>query len=56
MRIGLISDIHGNDVAFAAVVDDLERFEVDTVVSLGDVAQGGAEPAASLDRLRALRA
>jgi putative phosphoesterase len=56
MRIGLISDIHGNDVAFAAVVDDLERFEVDTVVSLGDVAQGGAEPAASLDRLRALGA
>lgn len=54
MRIGLLSDMHGNDVAFAAVVEDLERFEPDLIVSLGDVAQGGAEPAATLDRLRSL--
>jgi putative phosphoesterase len=54
VRIGLVSDIHGNDVALEAAVSDLERFEPDVVVSLGDVAQGGAEPAASLDRLRAL--
>jgi hypothetical protein len=38
------------------VVEDLERFEVDALVSLGDVAQGGAEPAASLGRLKALGA
>jgi putative phosphoesterase len=56
VRIGLVSDIHGNDVALEAVVADLERFEPDVVVSLGDVAQGGAEPAESLERLRALGA
>jgi putative phosphoesterase len=56
MRIGLLSDMHGNDVAFAAVVEDLERFQPDVLVSLGDVAQGGAEPAATLDRLRSLGA
>src|SRR5919197_634839 len=56
MRLALISDIHGNDVAFEAVVADLDRLEPDVVVSLGDVAQGGAEPAQTLERLRALGA
>jgi putative phosphoesterase len=56
MRIALISDVHGNDVAFAAVVDDLRRLGVDSVVSLGDVAQGGAQPPETLDRLRELGA
>jgi putative phosphoesterase len=54
MRIALISDIHGNDVAFEAVVADIERVEVDSVVCLGDVVQGGAQPAEVLDRLRTL--
>jgi putative phosphoesterase len=54
MRIALISDIHGNDVAFAAAVADLHHVGVDSVVSLGDVAQGGAQPAEALDRLRSL--
>jgi putative phosphoesterase len=56
MRLALISDMHGNDVAFEAAVRDLERLEPDDVVSLGDVAQGGAQPAQTLDRLRALGA
>ena len=56
MRLALISDMHGNDVAFEAVAQDLARLEPDGVVSLGDVAQGGAEPAQTLDRLRALGA
>jgi predicted phosphodiesterase len=54
MRLALISDQHANDVAFRAVVEDIERIGVDTVVSLGDVAQGGAQPAETLDRLAAL--
>ena len=41
MRLALISDIHGNDVAFAAAMADVERVGVDVVVCLGDVAQGG---------------
>ena len=54
MRLALISDIHGNDVAFAAAMADVERVGVDEVVCLGDVAQGGPQPRETLRRLRAL--
>jgi predicted phosphodiesterase len=52
--LALVSDIHGNDVALAAVVAELERLEIERVVCLGDVAQGGPEPREVLDRLAAL--
>ena len=51
MPLALVSDIHGNDVALAAVVAVLERLGVEQVVCLGDVAQGGSQPAEVLDRL-----
>jgi predicted phosphodiesterase len=54
VRLALLSDQHGNDVAFRAAVEDLGRLGVDEVVCLGDVVQGGVEPAETLDRLRAL--
>ncbi len=54
MRVALISDVHGNRVALDAVLEDLRRAPVDEVVSLGDVAQGGAQPAEVLDGLREL--
>ncbi len=54
MRLALISDQHGNDVAFRAGLEDIERLEVGDIVCLGDVAQGGDEPAQTLDRLTAL--
>jgi predicted phosphodiesterase len=54
VRIALISDQHANDVAFRAVVEEIERIGVDDIVCLGDVAQGGDEPAQTLDRLAAL--
>ena len=54
MRLALVSDQHGNDVALRAVVEDLERIGVDDTVCLGDTTQGGAEPAQTLDRLAAL--
>lgn len=56
LRLALVSDQHGNDVAFAAAVADIERVGVDRIVCLGDVAQGGAQPAATLDRLLAVGA
>ena len=40
MRLALISDQHGNDVAFAAATEDIGRLGVDDIVCLGDVAQG----------------
>ena len=54
MRVALISDIHGNEVAFAAVATDLERLNLDACVCLGDVAQGGPQPAEVVRRLRSL--
>jgi predicted phosphodiesterase len=52
--LALVSDIHGNDAALAAVVGDLERLGVEQVVCLGDAVQGGAQPREVLDRLAAL--
>jgi predicted phosphodiesterase len=53
-RLALISDQHGNDVAFRAALEDVERLGVEEIVCLGDVVQGGTEPAQTLDRLAAL--
>jgi predicted phosphodiesterase len=52
--LALVSDVHGNDVALARVVAELERVGVERVVCLGDVAQGGPQPTEVLDRLTAL--
>jgi predicted phosphodiesterase len=54
MRIAVISDIHGNDVAFDAVLADLLRYPADQVVCLGDAIQGGPQPAQVARRLRDL--
>jgi putative phosphoesterase len=54
VRLALISDQHGNDVAFRAAVEDIERVGADSVVCLGDVVQGGAQPRETLDRLAGL--
>ena len=54
MRVALFSDVHGNAVAFDAFLADLDRQVVDHVVCLGDHAQGGAQPAECLERLREL--
>ncbi len=52
--LALISDQHGNDVAFRAALADVERLGVTEIVCLGDVVQGGTQPAQTLDRLAAL--
>jgi putative phosphoesterase len=55
MRIGLISDIHGNLFALEAVLNELAGEQLDDLVCLGDVAALGPEPGAVLARLRDLR-
>jgi len=45
--------MHGNAVALDAILAEVERADVDEVVCLGDVAQGGAQPAEVVDRLQA---
>jgi len=54
MRIAIISDMHGNDLAFAAVEADFEGQEIDQIVCLGDAIQGGPQPAAVVQRLHTL--
>ncbi len=54
MRVSLISDLHGNEMALDAVLADIGRRGVDRVVCLGDVATLGPRPAAVLNRVREL--
>src|SRR6185369_9306433 len=54
MRVALISDLHANAVALAAVLEDIERVGVDEVICLGDVATLGPRPDIVLDTLRQL--
>ncbi|WP_437334611.1 metallophosphoesterase family protein [Sorangium sp. So ce394] len=54
MRVALISDIHGNEVALRAVLASIQAAGVDQVICLGDVATLGPRPRAILDMLREL--
>ena len=53
MRVGLLSDVHGNRLALEAVLAELDRDGVDALVCLGDVAVG-PQPRESLARVREL--
>lgn len=54
MRIAIISDIHGNNVAFETALTDIQRQNIDQIVCLGDAIQGGPQPAAVVQNLCAL--
>jgi predicted phosphodiesterase len=54
MRIAIVSDIHGNRTAFEAVLADLRQASPDLIFHGGDVADGGASPTETLDRIREL--
>lgn len=54
MRIAVIADIHGNCIALDAVLADIRCQAVQQIVCLGDVIQGGAQPAETVQRLRDL--
>lgn len=43
-KIAVISDIHGNNFALQAVLEDLEKQHVDTVLNLGDSLYGPINP------------
>jgi putative phosphoesterase len=54
MRVALISDLHGNEIALDSVLADIARRGVDQIVCLGDTATLGPRPEAVLARLRDL--
>ena len=51
-RVAVISDMHGNDIAFDAVDTDIQKQRIDQIVCLGDAIQGGPQPAQVVQRLR----
>src|SRR5690348_7896377 len=53
-RIGIFSDMHGNAVAFDAVLAALQADGVERFVCLGDVAATGPQPREVIQRLRDL--
>lgn len=54
MRLGVIADIHGNDVALRAVLADADRFGVDRWWALGDLVLFCPRPVEVLERLQSL--
>jgi predicted phosphodiesterase len=56
MRIAVFSDIHGNCIAFDAMLANLDGPSIDRLVCLGDAVQGGPQPAQVVQRLRTLGA
>jgi predicted phosphodiesterase len=54
MRLGILADIHGNDVALRAVLADAVRLGVDRWWALGDLVLFGPRPAEVLELLRGL--
>jgi predicted phosphodiesterase len=54
MQIGVFSDVHGNGVGLDAVLAELEAARVDRLVCLGDLVEGGPQPAYCLRRVHEL--
>jgi predicted phosphodiesterase len=54
MRIAIVSDIHGNRIAFEAVLDDLRQASPDLILHGGDLADAGSSPVEIVDRIRDL--
>jgi putative phosphoesterase len=54
MRVGLFSDVHGNGVGLDAVLSKLDHAHVDRLVCLGDLVEGGPQPAYCLRRVHEL--
>ncbi len=54
MRLAVIADIHGNDLALQAVLSDIARQGIDDIVNLGDCFSGPLEPGKVAARLTSL--
>jgi putative phosphoesterase len=54
IRVGIFSDVHGNGLGLDAVLAELEDAQVDRLVCLGDLVEGGPHPAYCLRRVHEL--
>ncbi|MDF1616423.1 metallophosphoesterase family protein [Petrocella sp. FN5] len=55
MRTAILSDIHGNDVAFEAVVQDMNHQNINNIIFLGDLVAKGPQPKEVFERMMALK-
>lgn len=55
MKIGIISDIHGNIDALNAVLNELENAHVDKIICLGDFVGGAAKSEEVIQRIMQLK-
>lgn len=51
-QYAIISDIHGNNLALQAVLDDIQQRSIDVIINLGDFFFGALQPEAVADQLR----
>ena len=54
MRLALLSDIHANETALNAVLEEVERRQVDKFVLLGDLVNYGMRPNEIVDMIRSM--
>lgn len=54
MRIGVISDVHGNSTALKAVVNYIEENGIDKIIFLGDLVMNGPYPEMAMQMMKAL--
>lgn len=52
VKLGIVADIHGNDVALRAVLKDADRFGVDCWWVLGDLVLFGPRASGAAQRRR----
>ena len=53
-KIALLSDIHANAAALDAVLDELEKHNIISIIVAGDIVGYGPDPGACIDRIRQL--
>ncbi|MBN2411230.1 metallophosphoesterase family protein [candidate division KSB1 bacterium] len=51
-KIAVLSDIHGNNVALIAVLEECREWGADSIINLGDVFYGPLDPAATFNLIR----
>ncbi len=54
MRVAALYDVHGNFPALEAVLEDVERAGVDTILFGGDIVLGPPQPRETVERVRSL--
>ena len=52
MKIAVLTDVHGNDAALAAVLEDIARIGVDSIYCAGDLVGLGPKPNEVVARMR----